>query len=318
MRHPTPHGVNRGFGGQAGLELIRAPSGESADQAPSGKVFAGEYLAWECCRIVVDGVVHEDAFFAPGFYLLIASGKKLSHQARRVAAVIGLALTLAAIIAFLSLRLAKQFGRLSVPPLYDDVSYFVEAARAERGANQRHCGESWRAPSPACAVLEFDRYHWLDPHSRRLCRTIRHQCRHSAGVPAWYRSPDMAAAVRGYCDVSGRCGVCTSVLAHHDGSSARPAVGSGPRLGYRISSLSTIPATQPLVGVWPWRVLRSCRRHQAIGFSRLPHLHRIGGRRAAGLRVPGSGRRWISRSHQAGRSAGADLCGWAAGGHVRN
>ena len=77
----------------------------------------------------MDGVVHEDAFFAPGFYLLIASGKKLSHQARRVAAVIGLALTLAAIIAFLSLRLAKQFGRLSVPPLYDDVSYFVEAAR---------------------------------------------------------------------------------------------------------------------------------------------------------------------------------------------
>jgi hypothetical protein len=104
---------------------------------------------------------------------------------------------------------------------------------AERGANQRHCGESWRAPSPACAVLEFDRYHWLDPHSRRLCRTIRHQCRHSAGVPAWYRSPDMAAAVRGYCDVSGRCGVCADVLAHHDGSASRPAVGSGTRVGRR-------------------------------------------------------------------------------------
>src|SRR6476659_2364882 len=221
MRHPTPHGVNRGFGGQAGLELIRAPSGESADQAPSGKVFAGEYLAWECCRIVVDGVVHEDAFFAPGFYLLIASGKKLSHQARRVAAVIGLALTLAAIIAFLSLRLAKQFGRLSVPPLYDDVSYFVEAARwlSAVQINGIAANLGGLLP-PACAVLEFDRYHWLDPHSRRLCRTIRHQCRHSAGVPAWYRSPDMAAAVRGYCDVSGRCAVCSDVLANHVGSAS--------------------------------------------------------------------------------------------------
>ena len=189
---------------------------------------------------------------------------------------------------------------------------------AERGANQRHCGESWRAPSPACAVLEFDRYHWLDPHSRRLCRTIRHQWRHSAGVPAWYRSPDMAAAVRGYCDLPGRCGVRADVLAHHDGSAARPAVGPGPRFGYRISSLSTIPATQPLVVVRPWRVMRPCRRHQAVGFSRLPHLHRIGGRRATGLRVPGSRRRWISRGRQAGRSAGADLCGWAAGRHVRN
>lgn len=77
----------------------------------------------------MDGVVHEDTLSAPGSYLLIASGKRLSHQARRVAAVIGLALTLAAITAFLSLRLAKQFGRLFVPPLYDDVSYFVEAAR---------------------------------------------------------------------------------------------------------------------------------------------------------------------------------------------
>jgi hypothetical protein len=92
-------------------------------------VFAGEDRAWECCKIVMDGVVHEDTLSTPGFYPLIASGKRLSHQARRVAAVIGLALVLAAITAFLSLRLAKQFGRLSVPPLYDDVSYFVEAAR---------------------------------------------------------------------------------------------------------------------------------------------------------------------------------------------
>jgi hypothetical protein len=75
----------------------------------------------------MDGVVHEDTF--SGSYLLIVSSKRLFHQARRVAAVIGLALILAAITASLSLRLAEQFGRLSVPPLYDDVSYFVEAAR---------------------------------------------------------------------------------------------------------------------------------------------------------------------------------------------
>jgi hypothetical protein len=43
----------------------------------------------------------------------------------------------------------------------------------------------------------------------------------------------MAAAVRGYCDVSGRCGVCADVLAHHDGSASRPAVGSGTRVGRR-------------------------------------------------------------------------------------
>ncbi len=78
----------------------------------------------------MDGVVHEDTLSAPGFYLLIASGKRLSHQARRVVAVIGLALILAAITASLSLlRLAEQFGRLSVPPLYDDVSYFLAAAQ---------------------------------------------------------------------------------------------------------------------------------------------------------------------------------------------
>jgi hypothetical protein len=77
----------------------------------------------------MDGVVHEDTLSAPGFYLLIASGKRLSHQARRVAAIIGLALILAAITASLSLRLAEQFGRLSVPPLYDDVSYFLAAAQ---------------------------------------------------------------------------------------------------------------------------------------------------------------------------------------------
>src|SRR5260370_28798877 len=125
MRPPAPRGVNRGFVVQAGLEqgslLIPASSGESAGQGPSGGVFLGEDRARECCKIVMDGVVHEDTLSAPGFYLLIASGKRLSHQARRVAAVTGLALILAAITASLSLlRLAEQFGRLSVPPLYDD------------------------------------------------------------------------------------------------------------------------------------------------------------------------------------------------------
>jgi hypothetical protein len=60
---------------------------------------------------------------------LIASGKRLSHQAGRIAAVIGIAVILTAITASLSLRLAEQFGRLSVPPLYDDVVYFLAAAQ---------------------------------------------------------------------------------------------------------------------------------------------------------------------------------------------
>jgi hypothetical protein len=77
----------------------------------------------------MDGVVHEDTLSAVGFYLLIASGKRSSHQAGRVAAVIGLAVILTAITASLSLRLAEQFGRLSVPPLYDDVAYFLAAAQ---------------------------------------------------------------------------------------------------------------------------------------------------------------------------------------------
>ena len=66
---------------------------------------------------------------ALGFCLLIASRKRLSHQAGRVAAVIGLVVILTAITASLSLRLAEQFGRLSIPPTYDDVAYFLAAAQ---------------------------------------------------------------------------------------------------------------------------------------------------------------------------------------------
>jgi hypothetical protein len=64
-----------------------------------------------------------------GFYPLIGSSRRLSHQAGRAAAVIGLVVVLTTITASLSLRLAEQFGRLSVPPLYDDVSYFLAATR---------------------------------------------------------------------------------------------------------------------------------------------------------------------------------------------
>ncbi len=60
---------------------------------------------------------------------MIASGKRLSHQAGRIAAVIGIAVILTAVTATFSLKLAEQLGRLSVPPLYDDVVYFVAAVQ---------------------------------------------------------------------------------------------------------------------------------------------------------------------------------------------
>lgn len=52
-----------------------------------------------------------------------------SHPAGRVAAIIGLVGVLTTIIAWLALRLAQQSGRLAVPPLYDDVVYFLAAAQ---------------------------------------------------------------------------------------------------------------------------------------------------------------------------------------------
>lgn len=58
---------------------------------------------------------------------MIVSDKGLSHQAGRVAAVGVLAVILTAVTTSLSLKLAEQFGRLSVPPLYDDVVYFLAA-----------------------------------------------------------------------------------------------------------------------------------------------------------------------------------------------
>ena len=60
---------------------------------------------------------------------MISFSKRLSHQAGRAAVVIGLIVILTAVTASLSLRLAEQFGRLSIPPTYDDVVYFLAAAQ---------------------------------------------------------------------------------------------------------------------------------------------------------------------------------------------
>ena len=58
---------------------------------------------------------------------MIVSSRIFHRQIGRVVAVVGLAVVLTAVTALLSLRLSEQFGRLSVPPLYDDVVYFVSA-----------------------------------------------------------------------------------------------------------------------------------------------------------------------------------------------
>lgn len=68
-------------------------------------------------------------FFTVGFDPLIAPNTRLSHQVGRAAVVIGVVVILTTVVASLSLRLAEQFGRLSVPPLYDDVVYFLTAVQ---------------------------------------------------------------------------------------------------------------------------------------------------------------------------------------------
>lgn len=60
---------------------------------------------------------------------MIVDDKRLPLQAGRVAAIVAFAVILSAITATFSLALARQFGRLSVPPLYDDVVYFLSAAQ---------------------------------------------------------------------------------------------------------------------------------------------------------------------------------------------
>ena len=58
---------------------------------------------------------------------MIVSSRNFPRQTGRVVGVVGLAVVLTAVAASLSLRLSEQFGRLSFPPLYDDVAYFVSA-----------------------------------------------------------------------------------------------------------------------------------------------------------------------------------------------
>ncbi len=60
---------------------------------------------------------------------LSADDKRWPLRAGRVAAVVALAVILTAVTATLSLEQARQFGRLAVPPLYDDVVYFLSAVQ---------------------------------------------------------------------------------------------------------------------------------------------------------------------------------------------
>ena len=60
---------------------------------------------------------------------MIDSSKTLSHRAGRVSALVVIAIILAGVTAALGLRLAAQSGRLSAPPMYDDVVYFVSAVQ---------------------------------------------------------------------------------------------------------------------------------------------------------------------------------------------
>jgi hypothetical protein len=72
----------------------------------------------------------------------MAFSKRLSRQAGRIAAVIGIAVILTAVTATFSLKLAEQVGRLSVPPLYDDVVYFVSAVQWLNEAPSRGIAEN--------------------------------------------------------------------------------------------------------------------------------------------------------------------------------
>jgi hypothetical protein len=59
------------------------------------------------------------------------------HKASRVVAIASLAVLLTTVVTVLSLRLAQQFGRLSVPPLYDDVVYFLGGVRWLNSVHQQ-------------------------------------------------------------------------------------------------------------------------------------------------------------------------------------
>src|SRR6266851_9723294 len=98
-------------------------------RSPTNLLGLGGDRVRECWKIVMAGAVHENTLSAVGFYPLIAFSKRSFHQAGRAAVVIGLVVILTGVTASLSLSLAEQFGRLSVPPLYDDVTYFLAAAQ---------------------------------------------------------------------------------------------------------------------------------------------------------------------------------------------
>jgi hypothetical protein len=193
---------------------------------------------------------------------------------------------LTAITASLSLRLSEQFGRLSIPPTYDDVAYFLAAAQ-------------WlnAAPSQGLAANLYGLLHQHAPFST-LTAVIGFTLR-----PDGYLGPYainaviilafllglavlLAAISRRYRDLPGRRCVRADVVADHDGSTSRPAMGSRTGIGHRGRSSSTVAATQPLVNLSPRRAVRSCLRDQAPSFSRVLRMRWIGGRRPTSVRMP--------------------------------
>ncbi len=187
----------------------------------------------ECCKIVMDGAVHEDALSAVGFYPLIAFSKRSSHQAGGAAVVIGLVVILTAVTASLSLRLAEQFGRLSVPPLYDDVTYFLAAAQWLNDAPSHGIAASvYGLLQPTRTVLDSDRRYWTLLAPRRLSRTLRHQCSRDPSISARHCPSAVVAISRRYCDLLDRRGVRADAMADYDGSASRLAMGSRARIGH--------------------------------------------------------------------------------------
>jgi len=184
-------------------------------------------------------------------------------------------------------------------------------AMAERSAEPGIGGEFLRPPSPTRAVLNTDCRYWLHLAPQQLSRTIRDQCGHNPGIFARPGRSAVAGISRRYCDLPRRRGVRADVVADHDGSTSRPAMGSRTGIGHRGHSLSAVAATQPLVNLSPRRAVRSRFRDQANSFSRVLRMHRIGSRRPAGVRMPGVRHSDVSRSCSAGRSPGAAIGGWS-------
>jgi hypothetical protein len=75
----------------------------------------------------------------------------LARAAVKASAILALTAALCAIVAYVSLTASFDHGQLSVPPLYDDVSYFVDAAR-------------WLSAAPSRS-LAANLYALLDQHA---------------------------------------------------------------------------------------------------------------------------------------------------------